>query len=156
MLVNSERNYCYCEERDWSFRSVLTAFLFCQHTFQKTVQLHVVVFLLLLRCLLHSWTWCLWHWNRYLRSANNNILQTRQTTKNPAQFSSVQSLDWLGHQVEHQGQFSRDSLPVFSAGGSCEQFCHRQGCPLFDIVHPAFPLLTTALPTLQGVLKNGF
>ena len=26
----------------------------------------------------------------------------------------------------------------------------------FDVVHPAFPLLTTASPTLQGVLKDGF
>ena len=25
-----------------------------------------------------------------------------------------------------------------------------------DVVHPAFPLLTTALPTLQDALKNGF
>ena len=33
---------------------------------------------------------------------------------------------------------------------------HGQGCPLFDVVHPAFPLLTTASPTLQGALKDGF
>ena len=37
-----------------------------------------------------------------------------------------------------------------------EQFWHGQGCPLFDVVHPAFPLPTTASPTLQGVLKDGF
>ena len=35
-------------------------------------------------------------------------------------------------------------------------FLHRQGCALFDVVHPAFPLQTTALPTLQGALKDGF
>ena len=29
-------------------------------------------------------------------------------------------------------------------------------CPLFDIVHPAFSLPTTASPTLQGALKDGF
>ena len=27
--------------------------------------------------------------------------------------------------------------------------------PLFDVVHPAFLLPTTSLPTLQGDLKNG-
>ena len=49
-----------------------------------------------------------------------------------AQFSSVQSLDQLDHQAGHDGRFSRDPLPVFSAGG-----------PLFDVVYLAFPLLTT-------------
>ena len=44
----------------------------------------------------------------------------------------------------------------FSAGGPCEQFWHGQGCPLFDFVHAAFPLPTTALLTLQGALKDGF
>ena len=44
----------------------------------------------------------------------------------------------------------------FSAGGPCKQFWHGQVCSLFDVVHPAFPLLTTASPTLQGALKNGF
>ena len=33
---------------------------------------------------------------------------------------------------------------------------HDQGCPLFDVVHAAFPLPTTASPTLQVALKNGF
>ena len=40
----------------------------------------------------------------------------------------------------HEGRFSRNPIPVFSAGDPCEQFCHGQGCPLFDVVHPAFPL----------------
>ena len=48
------------------------------------------------------------------------------------------------------------SLLVFSAGGPCEQFWHGQGCPLFDVVHPAFSLSTTASPPLQGALKDGF
>ena len=59
----------------------------------------------------------------------------------------------------NRGGFSRDPLPVFfffSAGGPCEQFWHWQICPFFDVVHPAFPLLTTASPTLQGALKDGF
>ena len=43
-----------------------------------------------------------------------------------------------------------------SSEGPCEQYWHGQGCPVFDVVHPAFPLLTTALPTFQGALKDGF
>ena len=39
----------------------------------------------------------------------------------------------------------RYPLSVFSAGGPCEQ-----------VVHPAFPLLTTASSTLQSALKDGF
>ena len=54
------------------------------------------------------------------------------------EFSAVQSL-------------SRDPLPVFPARSPCEQFWPGQGCPLFGVVHPAFPL-----PTLQGALKDGF
>ena len=48
------------------------------------------------------------------------------------------------------------SFPVFSAGGHHEQFLHGQGHPLFDVVCPAVPLPTSALPTLQGALKDGF
>ena len=44
----------------------------------------------------------------------------------------------------------------FSAGGPSEQFLHGQGCPLYDVDHPAFPLPTTASPTLQGALKDSF
>ena len=29
-------------------------------------------------------------------------------------------------------------------------------CPLFGVVHPAFPLQTTASPIVQGALKDGF
>ena len=50
---------------------------------------------------------------------------------------------------------NRDYLPAFYAGGPCEQFWHGHRCPLFDVVHPAFPLPTMASPTLQGALKNG-
>ena len=56
----------------------------------------------------------------------------------------------------HEGRFSRDRLPDFSAAGPCEQFWHGQGCPVFGVVLPAFPLPTTASPTLQGALKDGF
>ena len=41
-------------------------------------------------------------------------------------------------------------------GGHYEQFWQGQGCPLSNVHHPAFPLSTTALPTLQGALKDGF
>ena len=48
-----------------------------------------------------------------------------------------------------EGRLSRD-LQVFPAGGQREQLWHRQGCPPFDLVHPAFSLPTTTSPTLQG------
>ena len=70
------------------------------------------------------------------------------------QFSSV---PWpIGSSRGHDRWFSRDSFPVFSAGGHCEQFWHGEGCPLFDVVHTAFPLPTTVSPTLQHALKDGF
>ena len=53
------------------------------------------------------------------------------------------------------GRFSRDPLPVFPAGDPCEQFWHGQIYPLFDVVHPAFPLPTTASASLLGALKDG-
>ena len=71
------------------------------------------------------------------------------------QFMSVQSFDRLNRPGGHEGRFSRDPLPVFSARGPCEQFWHGQGCPLFGVVHPAFPLPTTASPTLQRAMKDG-
>ena len=38
----------------------------------------------------------------------------------------------------------------------CEHFWRGHGCPLFDVVHPEFPLPTTASPTDQDALKDGF
>ena len=61
-----------------------------------------------------------------------------------------------GGRGAHEERFFRDLLPVFSAGGPCEQFWHWQECPLFDVVHPALPMPTRASPTLQGALKDGF
>ena len=67
------------------------------------------------------------------------------------QFTSV---PWpIGSSGGQEGRFGRDPLPVFPAGGHCEQFWHGQRCPILDVVHPAFPLPTTALPTLQGALR---
>ena len=51
---------------------------------------------------------------------------------------------------------SVDHLPVFSAGGRCEQCWHGQGCSLFDVAQPAFPLPTTASPSLQDAVKDDF
>ena len=88
---------------------------------------------------------------------------TLKKSSESVQFSSV--LDQLDHRRGrgHEGRFSRDPLPVlffffFFAGGPCEQFWHGQGCPLFDVrvVHSAFPLPTTASPTLQDALQDGF
>ena len=45
---------------------------------------------------------------------------------------------------------------VFSAEGHCESFWHGQACPLFDVVHPEFPLPSTVSPIPQGALKDGF
>ena len=52
-------------------------------------------------------------------------------------------------------RFSKDPIPVFSAGGSHEQFWHGQEYPRID-VHAACPLPATTSPTLQGALKDGF
>ena len=90
----------------------------------------------------------------------HNCILTRETCAFNTTVPGVNSVQFgpLTYWVfrGHEGRFSRDSLPVFSAGGPCEQFWHCQGCPLFDVVHPAFHLPTTALPTLQGALKDGF
>ena len=69
---------------------------------------------------------------------------------------SVQSLYRFGSRDGHDRRFSRDPLPVFSAGGHCEQLWHGKEWPLFDVVCPALPLPTTSSPTLQDALKYGF
>ena len=51
---------------------------------------------------------------------------------------------------------AENSIPLFPAGGHCEQFWHGQGCPLFDVVHPACSLPTITSPTLRGALKDCF
>ena len=79
----------------------------------------------------------------------------------PSCITTIQSLKWMGLRESTKwggggGQrFSRDCLPDFHAEGHCEQFWHEHGCPLFDGFHPAFPLPTTASPTLQDSLKDG-
>ena len=64
------------------------------------------------------------------------------------QFSSVKCLDRLDRRADFADN-SADYLPVFPAGGNCEQFWHGHGCPLSDVFIPAFPLPTTASPTQE-------
>ena len=60
------------------------------------------------------------------------------------QFNSVPLS--IGSSGWHERRFSRYLLPVFSVGGLCQQFWQGQGCPLFDVAHPAFSMPTTASP----------
>ena len=65
-------------------------------------------------------------------------------------FQQFISVPWsIGSSGGYEGWFSRDHLPVFSAGGPSDQFWNGQGCPLYDVL-AAFPVLTTVLPTPQG------
>ena len=75
------------------------------------------------------------------------------------QFSSVQSIGSSGGGGGGAGGMKDDSpeillVLVFSSGDPREQFWYGQGCPLFGVVYPAFPLPITASPTLQGALKD--
>ena len=78
--------------------------------------------------------------------------------ENAAELQLVSQFSPLTNRVigGHEGQFSTDPVSAFSAGGPCEQFWRRQGCPLSYVVHPVFPLPITVSPTLQGALKNKF
>ena len=53
-------------------------------------------------------------------------------------------------------QYRSFSSVSCTTGGHDEQFHHEQKCPVFDVVCPAFPLPTTAPPTLQGALMDAF
>ena len=64
--------------------------------------------------------------------------------------------DWLVGEKSMTDDSAEILFRSFSAGGPFEQFWHGQERSLFDVVHSAFPLPTTALPTLQGALKDGF
>ena len=68
-------------------------------------------------------------------------------------FSSVQSLDLFGG----GGGMRDDSAETFFQSLLQEAqvtFWHRQGCPLFAVVHPAFSLPTTA-GKVSDALKRG-
>ena len=49
-----------------------------------------------------------------------------------------------------------DSAEIFFQSLLHEAIAMGQICPFFDTVYPAFTLPTTALPTLQDALKDGF
>ena len=100
--------------------------------------------------------WYGWVFRFYAGYLRENSRARKRETSQSVQFSSVLWLIGSSGGWGHEGRFSRDHLLVFSAGGLCEQFWYGQGCPLFVVVPPAFPLPTTASPTLQGALKDGF
>ena len=66
---------------------------------------------------------------------NLNPWKSPLVTDNTMQFSSVQSLEWLGHRGNIIG--SIDLLAVFSTGNHSE-FWHGQGCLLFEVVQHFF------------------
>ena len=73
----------------------------------------------------------------------------------PPQFSSVQFsplTDWV-IRGNMRAYLAEILLPVFSAGGCRVQFWHGWGCPLFDVVQPAFVLPTTASTTRMVLEK---
>ena len=69
---------------------------------------------------------------------------------------SVQFLDRLGHRGDMTDDSAEILLHSFLQEALVGSFLHGQGCPLLDVVHPAFPVPATATATLQGVLKDGF
>ena len=63
----------------------------------------------------------------------------------------ISSGPWpIGSSGRRERRFSRDPFPVFSAGSHHVQFWQMQGCPLFYVVCPAFPLPTTTSHSIQG------
>ena len=70
--------------------------------------------------------------------------------------NSAQSLDLLSRQGDMRDDSAEILFQSFLREALLMQFWNGQGCPLFYVVHPAFPLSTTASPNLQDVLKDGF
>ena len=62
------------------------------------------------------------------------------------QFSSVQSLYQLTCQGDMRGNSAEILFLSFLQEAIASSSWHGQGCPLFDVVHPAFPLLSMVLP----------
>ena len=84
-------------------------------------------------------------------NTNRRIIIMRMQS---VQFSSVPYT--IGSSGGHAAERQQRSSSSLVCRRPCEQFWHGQGCPLFDVVHQAFLLPTTASPTLQGALKDGF
>ena len=66
----------------------------------------------------------------------HNQVQLVSNDEVSVQFSSIPQT--IGSSEEHERRFSRDPLPVFPAGGRCEQFWRGQGQPFFDVIRPVF------------------
>ena len=84
-------------------------------------------------------------------------LENGDIVKHNVQYSPVQFspfTDWVVGETWWAIQWR--SFPVFSAWSYRELFWHGQGRPLYDFVHPAFYLPTTASPTLQGFPEHDF
>ena len=72
-------------------------------------------------------------------------------------FSSIQFSPWMIRSSGvHEGWFSRNPLPVFSAGGHCEQFWHGQGMFILWYCSSSISSAYHGSPTLQSALKDGF
>ena len=84
------------------------------------------------------------------------IFNAKSDSKVIVQVNSLQSNDLLGRRGDTKDDPAEILTQSFSAAGRCEQFRHGHGCPLFDVVHPEFPLPTTASLTLLDALKDGF
>ena len=76
--------------------------------------------------------------------------------RSSVQLSPLADCVFRGRVLGALGTIQQSSSSSLFCRGPCEQSWHGQGFPLFDIVYAAFPLLTTASPTLHGVLKDGF
>ena len=69
-------------------------------------------------------------------------------------YSSVQFsplTDWVV-----RGDMMDDSAEILFQSFLQEQFLHGQGRSFYDVVQLAFPLSTTASPTLQRAMKDAF
>ena len=103
---------------------------------------------------------CFLHQVRSVRQAigssggHETRLGRRVVTRNEWVVGWSRETTWSS--VGHDEWVSRNPFLVLCVEGHRENFRHVQGRPLFDVVHPAFPLPTTALSTLQGALNDGF
>ena len=70
-------------------------------------------------------------------------------------YGSSVRFSFLGRRADTRDDSAEIVFQTFYAGFPCQQFCHGQGHPLFDVVQPALALPTTTSPTLQCALKDG-
>ena len=94
----------------------------------------------------------------HLKTAHNYSAESLAWAEN-AIFTRQLLYKWLcptGSSGGHYGRPSRGAFPAFSAGGHCGQIWHGQGCPSFDVLHPASPLPTTAPCTHPSSCPGGW